>query len=370
MSTCLAAFTASYDAAKTTDARYANGADIRITPSPTSARTYPATDAAQFQTTGIRRVTPVIYGLSNVILRSARTSDPANLAAVDPRTYATVAPVTDAQFSTGSPGAAFARLERDPSAVFLSEDMADFLRAKPGDPLEITLVRSTAEQVEIRMRVAGLYRRLSGFPDGADALMSVAVHTAAVPSKTPDFFLAATTGSGDGALRAAVAGLGRGPGAADRLQIDTRLTTLARDQSSLAALNIAGLVDLDSWFALAMVVVTIGIFVFGLLLARRREYVTLRAQGLEPRAIRGLIAAESGTVAVIGVAAGLLVGAAMGFYFVTVLRPLFVLHPPYSLPLSGLATPTALVVGATLLATLVGSQLVNRLEPTELLRDD
>ena len=109
---------------------------------------------------------------------------------------------------------------------------------------------------------------------------------------------------------------------------------------------------------------------FGLLLARRREYVTLRALGLEPRTIRALIAAESGTVAVIGVIAGLIVGAAMGFYFVTVLRPLFVLHPPYSLPGVALVLPAALVLGATVFATVIGSRLVNRLEPTELLRDE
>ena len=36
----LAAFTASYDAAKVADARFANGADIRITPSPKSEGAY------------------------------------------------------------------------------------------------------------------------------------------------------------------------------------------------------------------------------------------------------------------------------------------------------------------------------------------
>ena len=84
LATSLAAFTNSYDTAKVRDARYANGADIRITPSPTSTRTYTAEDARLFRTDGVRGATPVIYGLSNVILRSARTSDPANVAAIDP----------------------------------------------------------------------------------------------------------------------------------------------------------------------------------------------------------------------------------------------------------------------------------------------
>ncbi len=38
---------------------------------------------------------------------------------------------------------------------------------------------------------------------------------------------------------------GQGPGTLDHLQIDTRTTTLGRDQSSLAALNIAGSGRLD-----------------------------------------------------------------------------------------------------------------------------
>ena len=370
LATCLAAFTASYDGAKMRDARYANGADIRITPSPTSQRTYTVKDTARFRTAGIRAVTPVIYGLSNVILRSARTSDPANLAAVDPDTYASATPLTGVGFSTGSVSSALARLRSDPTAVFLSQDMATFLRAKPGDALDVILVRSTSQQVNVPLHIAGLFERLPGFPEGADALMSIKEHTAKVPTKAPDFFLAATRGTDDPSLRTAVDALNQGPGTVDHLQIDTRLTTLARDQSSLAALNIAGLVDLDSTFSLAMAVVTIAIFVFGLLLSRRREYVTLRAQGLEPRSIRTLITAEAGTVAITGSIAGIVVGAAMGFYFVTVLRPLFVLSPNYSLPIAALATPVALVLAATIIAAIVGSRLVNRLEPTELLRDE
>ena len=370
LATCLAAFTASYDRAKTRDARYATGADIRITPSPTAQRTYGVGDAKRFRTAGIGSVTPVIFGLSNVILQSARTSDPANLAAVDPDTYASVTPLTDVGFSSGTVASTMARLRKDPTAVYLSDDMAAFLKAKVGDKLDVLLVRSTNQQVLVPMHVTGLFQRLPGFPEGADALMSIAEHTAKVPSKAPDFFLAATRSRDDAGLRRAVDELRRGPGTVDHLQIDTRTTMLASDQSSLASLNIAGLVDLDSAFSLAMVVVTIAIFVFGLLLSRRREYVTLRAQGLEPGSVRTLIVAEAGTVAIVGSIAGIAVGTAMGFYFVNVLRPLFVLSPNYSIPMVGLMTPVLLVLAATVVAAVAGSRLVNRLDPTELLRDE
>ncbi len=53
-----------------------------------------------------------------------------------------------------------------------------------------------------------------------------------------------------------------------------------KDQSSLTALNIRGLVDLDSFYTLVISAAVIAMFVFGLMLQRRREYVTLRAQGM------------------------------------------------------------------------------------------
>lgn len=369
LATCLAAFTKSYDAAKVRDARYANGADIRITPSPTSGRPYTVDDAGKFKAAGVAATTPVIYQLSNVILRSARTSDPANLAAVDPAGYPSVAPLSGSRFTGGSPEAAFRTLRDDPQAILVSEDMASFLKAKVGDTLQVVLARATQAQVEVPLRVAGLFERLPGFPDGADAVMNISAHSAAVPSKNPDFFLASTAGTDSRGLQAAVASL-RADATSGEFQIDTRASTLASDQSSLAALNIAGLVRLDSTFSLAMAVVTIAIFVFGLLLQRRREYITLRAQGLEPATIRRLVTMEAATVAVVGTVAGVLVGVAMGAYFVAVLRPLFVLTPVYAIPLDGVAATVGLVLVATFLSTTAASRMVNRLEPTELLRDE
>ena len=248
--------------------------------------------------------------------------------------------------------------------------MAQFLKAKIGDVLHVLMARGTDTQIEIDFHITGLFERLPGFPDGADALMSIHQYVAHVPSKTPDFFLAATTSTTDSGLARGLRSLQQGPASIDVLQISSRATTVARDQSSLAALNIAGLVDLDSTFAFAMEVVSIAIFVFGLLLQRRREYVTLRAQGLDVRSIRVLIAAEAGTVALVGAVTGVLVGTAMGYYFVTVLRPLFVLAPAYTLPVRNLLAPIGLLLLATIVCTLVGSRLVNQLEPTELLRDE
>lgn len=60
----------------------------------------------------------------------------------------------------------------------------------------------------------------------------------------------------------------------------------------------------------------------------------------------------------------------MGSYFVTVLRPLFVLTPAYAVPIAGVTLAVGLVFLATIVSTTAASRMVNRLEPTELLRDE
>src|SRR4029077_11386021 len=120
-------------------------------------------------------------------------------------------------------------------------------------------------------------------------LMNVQRFQKEIASAAPAFFLAQTSDRSERVLQQATEELRSGPGAGDALRVDTRLTTLATDQSSLASLNINGLLRLDSAYSLAMGTVTVAIFVFGLLLQRRREYVTLRAQGMLPRAIQTFI---------------------------------------------------------------------------------
>lgn len=370
LATSVAVFTASYDEAKAVDARFTLGSDLRITPGPASERIYRSDDAASFAVPGVGTVAPVVFGGHTAVLRSSRAAELINLAAVDPATYAQVAPLDDSHFSSGSAREAMNMLADQPNGVLVSNDLASFLTIAAGDKVRVLLARNTAENVMIEMDVIGMFERLPGFPDGAQALMNIGRHEAMVASTRPAFFLLQTTDRSDAALADVATALARGPGADGMLQIDTRLTTLAKEQSSLAALNIGGLLRLDSAYALAMGTVTIAIFVFGLMLQRRREYVTLRALGMQPAAIRSLIAAEAGTAVLAGCATGIPVGLIMAYYFVNVLRPLFVLTPPYLVPFGSLALVAASILVTTIVTSAAASSLVNRMRATELLRDD
>ncbi len=236
--------------------------------------------------------------------------------------------------------------------------------------MKVLFARGTKQQKLADMKVIGLFERLPGFPEGADVLANLQRQVRLIPSTNASFFLARTADPGHATLARAASALREGPGSVDALQIDTRETALDKDQSSLAALNIHGLLTLDSAYALAMAATAVTVFVFGLLLQRRREYVTLRAQGMRAGEIRSLLVVEAGGVTAFGCLAGLLVGAAMAYFLVNVLRPLFVLRPAVVLPPGEVATLAALVLGVSLVASLAATTLVNRLPPTELLRDE
>lgn len=370
LGTSIASFTASYDRAKATDARFVVGSDVRVTLSPISSKTYRASYAAQLQPPGISAATPVVFHVQNAVLRSAKNEDAANVAAVNPSTFLAVGAVDDSNFVGMSARRALTQLARDPTGVFLSTEIADFLTLDVGGTVHVLFAQGTPVQKISDMHVIGLFERLPGFPEGAQALVNISHQQQLIPTTTPDFFLARTSNLGHSALTRAVAALRSGPGSRDPLQIDTRETALDKDQSSLAALNIQGLLTLDSSYALMMGAVAIAIFVFGLLLQRRREYVTLRAQGVHAREIRALIVAETIGVAVCGCLIGVAVGVAMAYYLVNVLRPLFIIRPPFVLPAAEIGLLAALVIASAIVSAVAATSLVNRLKPTELLRDE
>ena len=370
LGTSVAAFSASYNQAKARDARFVVGSDVRVTPSPISALEHPPQYAEKLQAPGIQTVTPVVYGLLNTLVQSEVNEDAGNMAAIDPSAFGQVAPLIDTDFVGTTAASAMDALESQPGGVLLEIEFADLLDVEPGDEVQVLFARATQNQKLSEMKVIGLFQRLPGFGEGVHVLANIERQMQLIPSTNATFFLAQTTDPSDATLDRVVAELQAGPGSADALHIDTRATALDKDQSSLAALNIRGLLALDSAYALAMAATAITIFVFGLLLQRRREYVTLRAQGMRIGKIRSLLVSESSCVVVVGAAVGALVGAVMAYFLVTVLQPLFVLRPEVVIPRADIAVLAGLVLAVSVAASLAATTLIRRLPPGELLRDE
>jgi len=365
----LAVFAATYDAAKAADARFTVGSNLRVTPSPLSRRAHPVGYGSDLRVRGIASTTPVVAGLENAFVRSAFNSDAKDLAAIDPVSFSRTAALSDAFFPGSTAAEAMAALRRDPRAILVDAESAGDLKLEVGDTAEVLLARGTKNQQNRVMRVAGLFDRFPGFPEHLHIVANLGYYQAQTGLRDVDFFLARTTDQSDRGLADAVSALRTGPAGRDRLNIDSTKTTFNKDQSSLAAPNIHGLVDLDSFYTLVMSAAVIAIFVFGLMLQRRREYVMLRAQGLASRKLQALILGEAGFVALGGLIAGIIVGGIMGVLLVHILKPLFILEPVPTLPLRDAAILAGLVVAATLASTLAALVILARLRPSEVLRE-
>lgn len=365
----LAFFASTYDAAKQADARFTVGSDIRVTPSPLSRIAHPPGYAARLDVPGVGAVTPVVAGRENAFVRTSANSDVKDLAAIDPAGFAATAALSDAFFPGSTAAAAMAALEAHPAGILVDPDTADVLKLEPGGKADVLLARGTKHQVLRKLTVVGLVDRLPGFPEGVQVVANLAYYRAQTGIDDVDLFLARTSDGSSAGLARGVAALEAGPAAHDQLGIDTTETTFNKDQSSLTALNIRGLVDLNSVFTLAISAAVIAIFVFGLMLQRRREYVTLRAQGLAARPLQLLVLGEAAFVSLSGLVAGVAVGTVFGLLLVHVLQPLFLLVPVATVPVSRAAVLAALVLAATGASTAAALTILRRLSPSEVLRE-
>jgi ABC-type lipoprotein release transport system permease subunit len=362
-------FAATYDDAKAADARFAVGSDLRITPSVLSPRPHPPAYASKLDVAGVSGVTPVVFKLENSVLIGPHNQDREDLAAIDPVSFERVGALSDSFFVGRSAGGAMAALRADPRGVFVESQTADDLGVARGDKVRVLLARGTKHQTLETMRVLGLFDRFPGFPQGTSLVANLDFYERATNTHRADFFLARATDDSEAGLARAVAALRAGPGRHDPINIESTKTALDKDRSSLTALNVSGLVDLNVLFTLLMSTAAIAIFVFGLMLQRRREYVTLRALGAQGGQVRALVVGEAGAVVACGLVAAIVVGTLMAFLLVHILRPLFVLDPGTALPVGEIATLITLVLAAALVSALGATAILRRLEPAELLRE-
>ena len=370
LGTMLACFATVYDGAKVADARFLVGSDLRLTPNPTSGTPHPTSLADTFAVGGASGATAVVFSPQNAVLTSASNEDVATLAAINPRSYPAVAALQDSIFTGSSSPQMMAALREHPDGVLVNTALAHGLKLKPGDQAHVLLGRGTEQQVRKQMTVLGLFTQFPGAPKGTDLVANLDYYQQQTHLLRADYFLVATADRSKAGLERAMSSLDALPGFRRAFDVQTSAVSLDKDQSSLTALNVRGLLHLDSFFTFLMAATATAMFVFGLLMQRRREYVTLRAQGLHSREVRQLVLSESGLSSVLGAAIGLGVGIVMASQFVQVLRPIFTLAPPLRVPVPELSILAALVLGATTLSALAAAVLIGRLKPTELLRDE
>jgi putative ABC transport system permease protein len=362
--TSLAVFVASYEAEQQLGARFVVGSDLRVTPSALSRQ--PAGFSRQLQVAGVSGVSPVAETQNALV-----GTDKKNLVAVDAGSLASVADLRDSFFSGTTADRAMAALRADPAAVLVATEMASTYNIQPGDPVKVQLRDAAGNPVPLTLHAVGLFVNFPGFPSGTDLVGNLAYYQSATGAPNVDFFLLKTTQSDPASVAKVADSVRAGPGQAVPLQVQTTTTAYNVDQSSLASLNLRGLGSLESTYTVAMSAGGVAVFVFGLLLQRRKEFVTMRALGMRTAQLRALVLGEAGLVALISLAIGVPVGTAMAVMFVKILSPLFTIGAgAMAFPADRLGLLGAAVVLGMLVAAWLAASSLSRLNPVELLREE
>ncbi|MHB8509894.1 MAG: FtsX-like permease family protein [Candidatus Dormibacteria bacterium] len=365
----LGIFTSTYQAEKLADARFVVGGDVRVTPAVGTVASPGASTPQlldQLRVPGVRAITPVSQTSSATVGTDKRA-----LLAIQPGTFNTVAEFKPGFLVGITSDAAMQALAGDPKATLIDVELARTFNIQVGDPVKIQLPdRLTGKPAPLTLHAVGLFKNFPGMPQGVDLVTNMGIYQSVTHATSPDFYLVRTAGT-DAANAAVATALSNGPGKSAQLTIDTTAKTFNLDQSSLAALNLNGLGRLESAYTVLMSALGIAIFVFGLLLQRRKEHVTMRALGMRMRQLQTLVLGEAGAVTGLSLVIGTAVGVGMSIMFVQILTPLFTVPPQgLTLPLLPLGLLALLVIAATGLSSLVAGVALRRTALVELLREE
>jgi putative ABC transport system permease protein len=360
----LALLIATYDAQKLADARFVIGSDVRVTP---SALAQQQSDfGTRLQVAGVTAVTPVAQTSSAVVGTEKRT-----LVAVDAAAFPGVATLDDSFFPGWSAASAMSALRNEPAGMLISTEMARTFNIQPGDQINVQLVDGTGHLVPVTFHAAGIFKDFPGYPQGLDMVGNLAFYQSATGIGQAAFFLVHTADPSPAAVGRVSDLIKAGPGRSAPVLVETTATAFNRDQSTLTAVNMRGLGGLQAVYTVLISAAGIGIFVFGLLLQRRKEYVTMRALGIRMGQLWGLVLGEAAVVAVVSLAIGGVTGAVMAYMFVKILAPLFTIQPAaLTIPATQLATLAMLVLAGMGLSVALAARTLRRLNPVELLREE
>jgi putative ABC transport system permease protein len=359
----VALFIATYDAQKQADARFVVGSDLRVTPSLLSQQ--PSEFATKLRIPGVTSVSPVVQSSSIV------GTDKRMLVAVDPTTFPATADLSDAFFPGSSAASLMAAMRKDPAAVLVSTEMTKTFNIQPGDNVNMQLVDRAGRMVPVTMHAAGVFKEFPGYAQGIDLVTNIGFYQTATATSQVSFFLVRTSDSTPAGVARVADAIRSGPSRSTPMLIETTVNAVNKDASTLTALNLRGLGGLQSLYTVLISAASIGIFVFGLLLQRRKEYVTMRALGIRIGQLWALVFGEAAIVAIVSLVIGSIAGVVMAVMFVQILAPLFTIQPSMlTVPGAQLVVLATLVLGGMAISVALAARSLRRINPVELLREE
>lgn len=345
-----ATFNATYRAQAEVDAQLTNGADITITEPPGTTVGPPAA-APIAAVSGIGAVQPIQHRFAYI------GPDLQDLYGVRPATVTSATALQDSYFQGGSARSLMDQLAAHPDSILVSAETVKDYQLHPGDLLNLRLQdRRTGQLTTVPFHYIGIVKEFPTAPKDSFFVANASYITQQTGSDAVGAFLVDTGGQNTTAIAQRIRTL-VGPSAAVT-DIGSARSSIG---SSLTAVDLAGLTRVELAFALVLAAAAGGLVLALGLTERRRTFAITTALGATGKQLRGLVAAETATLAIGGVVAGAGIGWALSEVLVAVLTGVF--DPPpdaLTVPWPYLAIVTVTAVVALALAAAAATRLAHR----------
>ncbi|MGH3784183.1 MAG: FtsX-like permease family protein [Pseudonocardiaceae bacterium] len=352
-----ATFNATYRAQAEVDAQLTNGADITVT-EPPGTTVGPAAAAPIAAVPGVRAVAPIQHRFAYI------GQDLQDLYGVRPATITSATALQDSYFQGGSARALMDQLAAHPDSILVSAETVHDYQLHPGDLLNLRLQDSrTTQLTTVPFHYVGIVNEFPTAPKDSFFVANASYIAQQTGSNAIGAFLVDTGGQHTTAI-------------AQRIQTivgtSATVTDIAHTRStigsSLTAVDLAGLTRVELAFALVLAAAAGGLVLALGLTERRRTFAITAALGATAKQLRGLVAAETTTLALGGVLGGAGIGWALSEVLVAVLTGVF--DPPpdaLTVPWPYLAAVTVTTVVALAIAATAAVRLACR-SPISILR--
>jgi len=335
-----AIFNATYRQQTRVDAVLTNGADVTIT-EPPGVAVGPAFADTIKTVSGITHVEPLQHRYAYV------GADLQDLFGVNPATVTDAAKLQNAYFQGGSARQLMQRLAQHPDNLIVSAETVKDFQLQPGDKITLRLQDAQTKQyIPVPFHYVGVGKEFPTAPRDSFLLANHDYIAAQTHSNAVGVFLVNTGGDAPAPIADVL-----------RRQLGTSVTvtdlthTRRVIASSLTAVDLSGLTQVELGFALALAATATGLVLWLGFNERRRTFAIVHALGARPRQLGAFVWSEAGYVLGVGLALGAVGGALLSQALVKILTGVF--DPPpdvLAVPWSYLIIATAVGVGAVVVA--------------------
>ena len=339
-----AVFNDTYRQQAEVDAILSNGADVTVTTSPGTnvSPTSPAATAIA-STSGVKHVEPLQHRFAYV------GADLQDLYGVNTPTIVKAGRLQNGYFQGGTANQLMTTLGTTPDGLLVSAETVHDFQLLPGDAITLRLQNGkTKRYIDIPFHYIGVAKEFPTAPHDSFLLANASYITKMTGSDTVGVFLVDTGGNNITTVADTI-----------RKHIGTTatVTDLASSRtlvgSSLTAVDLHGLTQVELGFALALAAAATGLTLWLGLAERRRTFAIATALGANRRQLGAFVWAEAGAITIAGLVTGTATAWALSTMLVKVLHGVFDPAPEaLAVPWTYLATVLAITIGATAIAAI------------------